>query len=105
VSAGRCGLSVTIVAVVLLVSACSRQEVNIDGIVNTCTTCHGPDGKSSGAVPSLYGLSEEEIVRAFEDFAMGERESTIMDRIVGAYSDEEIRGVAKYFGDLSKQGK
>jgi len=28
-----------------------------------------------------------------------------MDRIVGAYSEEEIRGVAKYFGDLSKQDK
>jgi cytochrome c553 len=93
-----------IFVMMLLMAACSREPtVEISGIVNTCTTCHGPDGKSSGAVPSLYGLSEAEIIRAFEDFAMGEREATIMDRIVGAYSDAEIRGVAKYFGDLSRR--
>ena len=97
---------VLLILMVPLAAACDRaQSVNVSGIVNTCTTCHGPDGKSSGAVPSLYGLSEAEIVRAFEDFAMGEREATVMDRIVGAYSDEEIRGVAKYFANLSRRAE
>lgn len=89
---------------IALIGGCSSNSdkpVNTLAIVNTCITCHGPEGKSAGDIPSIYGLSESEIVRAFEDFAMGEREATVMDRIVGAYSDEEIQEIARYFAGLS----
>ena len=89
----------------LLMVGCGKTEPRpeISAIIGTCTSCHGPDGKSSGVVPSIHGLSEAEILRAFDDFAMGERESTVMSKIVSAYSDDEIRAVAKYFGSLPQQ--
>ncbi len=77
-----------------------RPPAELMSIVDTCTTCHGPDGKSVGAVPSLYGKSETEILRALEDFALGERDSPIMQGIVTAYSGEELEALAKYFGGL-----
>ena len=91
-------------AAALVVAGCGKAErqPDISGIVGTCTSCHGPDGKSSGIVPSIHGLSEAEILRAFDDFAMGERESTVMSKIISAYSEDEIRAVAKYFGNLSQ---
>lgn len=66
----------------------------------TCNACHGPDGKSHGAVPSLDGLSAKQIESALLAFKSGKRPATIMDRIARGYSDNEIAAVAAYFANL-----
>lgn len=67
---------------------------------NSCAACHGTDGKSPGAIPSIYGKSVRFIVQAFNDFQDGKRPATVMGQHAAGYSDEEIRLIANYFSSL-----
>jgi sulfide dehydrogenase cytochrome subunit len=66
-----------------------------------CFGCHGFEGRSPGRIPKLDDSSEE-IQEELEEFRTGQHESTIMDRIVRGYTDEEIRLLAEYFGSQHK---
>jgi len=67
---------------------------------NSCAACHGTDGKSPGAIPSIYGKSAKFLVQALHDFQDGKRPATVMGRHASGYSDEEIRHIANYFSSL-----
>ena len=58
---------------------------------NSCAACHGTDGKSPGAIPSIYGKSSDFISQALTDFREGKRPATVMGRHATGYTDEEIR--------------
>ncbi len=64
---------------------------------NSCAACHGTDGKSPGAIPSINGKSERFLSTALKEFRAGTRESTVMGRHAKGYSDEEIKMIAEYF--------
>jgi sulfide dehydrogenase cytochrome subunit len=87
----------------LLVAASTAQAAGISQgamLANSCAACHGTDGKSPGAIPSIHGKSTEFISLALTQFRSGERPSTVMGRHTKGYSDEEIRLIAEYFGTL-----
>ena len=67
---------------------------------NSCSACHGTDGKSPGAIPSIYGKSAHFINQALSEFRSGSRPSTVMRRHAKGYSDEEIKIIADYFASL-----
>jgi len=67
---------------------------------NSCAACHGTDGKSPGAIPSIHGKSASFISQSLKAFRSGERESTVMGRHASGYSDEEIQLIADYFAGL-----
>lgn len=67
---------------------------------NSCAACHGTDGKSPGAIPSIHGKSAAFISQALKDFRSGKRDSTVMGRHASGYSDEEIQLIADYFAGL-----
>ncbi|MGD8525004.1 MAG: cytochrome C [Thioalkalispiraceae bacterium] len=67
---------------------------------NSCSACHGTDGKSPGAIPSINGKSSDFISKALKDFRQGSRPSTVMGRHAKGYSDEEIQLIADYFSGL-----
>jgi sulfide dehydrogenase cytochrome subunit len=62
----------------------------------SCAGCHGPDGRSPGAIPNLSGKSAEFIRTALEEFRSGKRASTVMGRHAKAYTDEEVALIADY---------
>lgn len=64
---------------------------------NSCAACHGTDGRSPGAIPSINGKSVRFLTQALEEFRAGTRPSTVMGRHARGYSDEEIRKIAEYF--------
>jgi sulfide dehydrogenase cytochrome subunit len=66
----------------------------------TCSACHGPEGKSNGVIPSLYGMSAKQLESALLAFKSGKRNGTIMNRIAKGYTDNEIAAVAEYFANL-----
>jgi len=66
-------------------------------LANSCAACHGTDGKSPGAIPSIAGKSAGFIEKALKDFRSGAQASTVMGRHAKGYSDEEIKTLAKYF--------
>ena len=63
----------------------------------TCSGCHGTDGKSVGAIPSIGGKSADYIEKAMLGFRDGSRPSTVMQRHAKGYTDEEIKQIANYF--------
>jgi sulfide dehydrogenase cytochrome subunit len=69
---------------------------------STCMTCHGPGGKSQGAIPSLAGLEKDYFVKSMKDFKAGTRAATIMKRHAAGYTDAEFEAMAAYFAGLKK---
>jgi len=68
-------------------------------LANTCFSCHGTDGHSSGAMPSIGGKSADYIIDALHRFRDGSKHSTVMTRIAKGFTDEEIEMLAAYFSD------
>lgn len=68
----------------------------------TCVGCHGNDGKSKGAIPSIDNLSAEQMVQAMQDYKSDKRPGTVMNRIAKGYDDQEIKAMADYFANLKK---
>ncbi len=69
-------------------------------MANNCFTCHGPDGRSPGAIPSLHGWPADALARTLKDFKAGTRPSTVMGRQAKGYSDAEIEALSNYIAGL-----
>lgn len=86
------------------VRADDRAYRRTEALAFTCFTCHGTDGRSPGAIPSLCGKTADFIIRRMHEFRSGKREATIMNRISKAYSDEEIARIARYIAQQDEGG-
>lgn len=69
-------------------------------IAATCYICHGPDGKSLGAIPSLAGQDKAYLVTAMKEFRNGKRESTVMRKYAVGYTDTEYEELAEFFSAI-----
>lgn len=66
-------------------------------LANACAACHGPDGRSQGAIPSIDNLSAEDFIVALQAFRADTRKGTVMNRIGKGVDDAEIAAMAAYF--------
>lgn len=66
-------------------------------LANPCAGCHGTNGNSTGSIPALSKLSENEIREELQKFKTDKRAGTVMNRIAKGYTDEEIDLIAKQF--------
>lgn len=67
-------------------------------VANKCSLCHGIDGESASAVfPRLAAQHPEYMVKQLADFRDGRRKGT-MNEMAAGLTDEEIAGLAAYFG-------
>lgn len=90
----------------LCASAIQAQEISPAAIIaTTCYTCHGTYGVSPGSIPSINDISAERMVAILQGFRSGQRASTVMGRHASGYTDDEIKEVANYLGNLQKRGK
>lgn len=64
---------------------------------NSCAACHGTEGKSPGAIPSINGKSANFIFQALKEFQTGARPSTVMGRHAKGYSEQELQIIADFF--------
>lgn len=67
-----------------------------------CAACHGPDGRSQGAIPPLDRLSPEHFREAMHAFRTGGRQGTVMNRIAKGLSDTDIEAVTAYFASVEQ---
>ncbi|MBF6058216.1 MULTISPECIES: c-type cytochrome [Thiomicrorhabdus] len=82
-------------------SASYAEITNAELSATTCFMCHGPEGKYVGAsIPPLAGYPEKVMIQQLKDFKNGKRASTVMQRHMKGYSDEEIEALALYFSKL-----
>lgn len=68
-------------------------------LANACAACHGPDGRSQGAIPSINTLSAEDFVAALKAFRGDTRQGTVMNRIAKGLDDGEIDAAAAYYAN------
>ncbi len=66
-------------------------------LANACATCHGPEGRSTGAIPSLRTLSADQVRESLYAFRRGEQSGTAMNRIAQGLTESDIEAVAEYF--------
>ena len=66
-------------------------------LANACAACHGPDGRSRGAIPSIDHLSAEDFTSALKAFRADTRNGTVMNRIGKGLDDADIAAMAAYF--------
>lgn len=89
------GLAVAAAAVVIGAPPSAAQNASPQLLTVSCSGCHGPGGRSPGAMPSLYGRTPDSISQALRDFRDGKRPSTVMVRFAKGYTDAEIDAVAR----------
>ena len=78
----------------------SAQPRALDAAVlaGTCFNCHGPDGRSTGTIPSLQGRSALELRQRLQAFQRGQApDATVMTRLMKGYDDAQVEALAQWF--------
>ena len=79
----------------------SVQDISL--IAGTCANCHGPDGKSTGGIPSLRGVNERHLLQRLQAFKAGSAtDATVMTRLMKGYDDAQIQALAQWFSKEAK---
>ncbi len=75
----------------------AEQDVQARSWAATCTGCHGTNGRSEGAIPSIAGMAESDFVRLMLEFKNNQRAATVMHQHAKGYTDEQIARIAAFF--------
>ncbi|MGA9033450.1 MAG: c-type cytochrome [Sulfuricaulis sp.] len=67
-------------------------------MISNCYSCHGTDGRSPGAIPSLTGKNAEQALLQLKEFKSGQLAATVMTRHAKGYTDAELEALANYIG-------
>lgn len=97
----RTGMTGTVIALLLATAPLAQAEISRGAVMaSTCFACHGTDGKSTGNIPSIYGIPEQSLVAMMNAFRDDLRASTVMNRHAKGYTDEEIAHIANYLSSI-----
>ena len=89
------------ISVTNVVSAADESRSFI--LASHCMSCHGPNGKSPGVVPSINAKEASYLKKKMYAFRNGLEESTIMNRLAKGYTEEEIDIITEYFAEISRK--
>ena len=92
------GTLLAVLGILLIPLTASAEAPSSAVLANTCFSCHGTDGRSAGAMPSLAGKSPTYISQTLQEFRSGQRDSTVMQRIMKGFTDAEIEALADQLG-------
>jgi cytochrome c553 len=76
-----------------------------------CAACHGPDGNSPAAAnPKLAGQHPEYLFKQMKNFKAAdgqqpERVNAIMNGMIAAYDENQMRDIAAYFASKTQSGE
>jgi cytochrome subunit of sulfide dehydrogenase len=89
---------VMLIGGLLLASADAADQVSSrgDALANACAACHGPNGRSQGAIPSIDNLPADDFMMALKAYRADARKGTVMNRIAKGLDDAEISATAAY---------
>ena len=72
-------------------SACAQSPAPPGAL--SCSGCHGAAGVK---IPSLTGLTADQITEAMGAFKSGARPATLMNRLAKGFSEAETRAIAQW---------
>lgn len=101
----RCAAVVALFGATTLASAADVAPYSNLGrdIAANCASCHGTDGRSRDAIPSLAGENAAVIVKRMKEFRDGRRAATVMQQLAKGYTDAQIEAAAAYFAAQARQ--
>ena len=67
-------------------------------MISNCYSCHGTDGRSPGAIPSLTGKNAQQALLMLKEYKSGQLAATVMTRHAKGYTDVELEALANYIG-------
>ena len=80
------------------VAAAGPSVQDISLIAGTCANCHGPNGQSTGGIPTLRGVGERHLLARMQAFKAGTAtDATVMTRLMKGYDDAQIAALAQWF--------
>ena len=82
--------------------AAPPSPVAVVNMINNCFSCHGTDGRSPGAIPSLTNMSPQQALLVLKEFKTDVRPATVMTRHTKGYTDAELEALANYIGTQLK---
>jgi len=88
----------------LICASVASAAPSVEMMANTCAMCHGTDGKAVGKMEELYGKPANKIEDELFEFKQ-ENKGRVMAPMMKAYTDEQIRAIAKYFESLPRKTK
>lgn len=98
-SATRCALVLALL--VLAKPTKGFAEEGIEGLVTTCSACHGENGiPQDKATPVIWGQNEGYMYLQLRDFQKGVRKNDQMQAIVEGLERADVRALAKHFSKL-----
>lgn len=77
----------------------TAAEVSTEVLAAGCAACHGPEGRSPGAIPGIAGMPYDKLADSLKAFQAGTAESTVMTRLTKGFSDAELERLARYFAE------
>lgn len=77
-----------------------RQAIEV--LAGGCAGCHGTDGALEGRVPSIAGQPAELLESRLLQFRNNEGSATVMNRIAGGYTEEELARLAQHFSEIDR---
>jgi cytochrome subunit of sulfide dehydrogenase len=64
---------------------------------SSCSGCHAASPAVDTVVPRLVGRSAADIVAQMQAFKVGQKQSTVMERIAKGFSEPEIQAIADWY--------
>jgi cytochrome c553 len=98
-----CGVLALATGLVLMPAGQAEELSRAAMLSASCEGCHGPYGRSPGAIPTIAGKSADYLRKTLEGFRSDDTAATVMGRHVKGYTDEEIRLISEYFSKQSEQ--
>ena len=89
-------LRITVLVASLGLANTAHAEDAEQLLVIPCTGCHTP----AASLPAIYGRSAADLESSMQALKTGARESTIMQRLLRGYSDEDIVRLAKALSSM-----
>lgn len=101
-------LAISLLACHLLPTQAVAQHVlDASVLAGSCANCHGTDGRSPGVIPTIAGRPETVLLQQLQAFKSDTppANTTVMNRLVKGFSDEELILLAQHFSKISAQEK
>ncbi|MCC2596686.1 hypothetical protein LKR43_10075 [Pusillimonas sp. MFBS29] len=92
---------------IFLPPAAAQSTFDITVQAGACANCHGTDGRSPGSIPSIAGRPESVLLGQLKAFKSDTppANTTIMNRLVKGFSDEDLAALAQHFSQIPAQAQ
>lgn len=74
-------------------------------MADACAVCHGTDGRSTGEIDRLAGMSAREFIEEMGEMATDPHEGRLMSVVARGFTFQEVQALGRYFEALQPRNK